>query len=42
MNWYWSDRTRVLFDWIHPYTSRDAVFGRTESNILGLRFDWNW
>ncbi len=23
-NWYWSDRTRVMFDWIHPVTSNDA------------------
>jgi phosphate-selective porin OprO/OprP len=42
MNWYWSDRTRVMFDWIHPHTTSDAVFGHTTSDILALRFDWNW
>lgn len=42
VNWYWSDRTRVMFDWIHPFTSSDAVYGRTESDILGIRFDFNW
>ena len=20
-NWYWTERTRVMFDWIHPMTS---------------------
>jgi phosphate-selective porin OprO/OprP len=42
MNWYWSDRTRVLFDWIHPITSRDAVFGAANADILAMRFDFNW
>lgn len=42
MNWYWSDRTRVMFDWIHPLTSSEAVFGETESDILAVRFDFNW
>jgi phosphate-selective porin OprO/OprP len=41
-NWYWSDRVRILFDWIHPVTSRSAVFGATRSDILGMRFDFNW
>ena len=41
-NWYWSDRTRVMFDWIHPYTSANAVFGATQADILGMRFDFNW
>jgi phosphate-selective porin OprO and OprP len=41
-NWYWNDRVRVMFDWIHPVTSSQTVFGETESNILGMRFDWNW
>lgn len=41
-NWYWSDRTRVMFDWIHPVTSSQTVFGATESDILAMRFDVNW
>lgn len=41
-NWYWTDRTRVMFDWIHPLTTTDAVFGATNSDILGIRFDFNW
>jgi phosphate-selective porin OprO and OprP len=42
MNWYWSDRVRMMFDWIHPITSADAVFGATNSDILASRFDFNW
>lgn len=42
VNWYWSDRTRVMFDWIHPITSSEAVYGRTHSDLLGVRFDFNW
>ncbi len=42
LNWYWNDRTRIMFDWIHPLTTRDTVFGTTESDILAMRFDWNW
>jgi len=41
-NWYWSDRVRVMFDWIHPMTSQDAIFGQTTSDILASRFDFNW
>jgi phosphate-selective porin OprO and OprP len=41
-NWYWSDRTRIMFDWIRPMTTADAVFGSTRSDLLGLRFDVNW
>jgi phosphate-selective porin OprO and OprP len=42
VNWYWSDRVRVMFDWIHPLTTEGAVFGKTESDILASRFDFNW
>lgn len=42
LNWYWSDRTRVMFDWIHPITSSTAIFGATHSDILAFRFDFNW
>ena len=42
LNWYWSDRIRVMFDWIHPMTSANAVFGNVEADILAMRFDWNW
>lgn len=41
-NWYWNDRTRVMFDWIHPMTSSQAVFGKANADILAMRFDWNW
>ncbi len=41
-NWYWSDRTRVMFDWVHPITTAPTVFGATESDLLAMRFDWNW
>jgi phosphate-selective porin OprO and OprP len=44
-NWYWSDRVRYMFDWIHPIT--DTVggatpFGDTTSDIIAMRFDFNW
>ncbi len=42
VNWYWSDRTRFMFDWIHPVTTRAASFGGTTSDLLALRFDFNW
>ncbi len=42
MNWYWSDRTRVMFDYIHPITTEQTLYGDTESDILGMRFDFNW
>jgi phosphate-selective porin OprO/OprP len=41
-NWYWTDRIRVMFDWIHPWTSFETTFGATESDILAMRFDVNW
>ena len=41
-NWYWSDRVRMMFDWIHPMTSSDTVFGAVNADIVGMRFDWNW
>ena len=42
MNWYWSDRTRVMFDWIHPFTSADSSLGAVQADILATRFDFNW
>ncbi|MBC7818933.1 MAG: hypothetical protein IAG10_18755 [Planctomycetaceae bacterium] len=42
VNWYWSDRTRVMFDWIHPVTSSQTTFGKTQSDLLAMRFDFNW
>lgn len=42
MNWYWNDRTRVMFDWIHPMTSEQTTFGSTQSDLLAVRFDFNW
>lgn len=41
-NWYWSDHVRILFDWIHPITSAETVYGSTNSDILAMRFDFNW
>lgn len=42
MNWYWSDRTRWMMDWIHPVTSAGSLLGETQSDLLALRFDFNW
>ena len=42
-NWYWTDRIRVMFDWIHPVTIAGTTpFGATRSDIIGLRFDYNF
>lgn len=41
-NWYWSDRTRIMFDWIHPMTSSQTVFGASDLDLLAMRFDVNW
>ncbi len=41
-NWYWTDRIRVMFDWIHPWTDAETVFGSTSSDVLAMRFDFNW
>jgi phosphate-selective porin OprO/OprP len=42
-NWYWTDRIRVMFDWIHPLTSEGTTpFGATQSDILAMRFDYNF
>jgi phosphate-selective porin OprO and OprP len=42
-NWYWSDRIRVMFDYIHPVTSGNSrPFGGTTSDIIGIRFDYNF
>jgi phosphate-selective porin OprO/OprP len=41
-NWYRSDRTRWMFDWIHPITSSQTVYGPTVSDLLAMRFDFNW
>jgi phosphate-selective porin OprO/OprP len=42
VNWYWSDRIRVMFDWIHPWTNEETTFGSTQSDILAMRFDFSW
>jgi len=42
INWYWTDRTRWMFDYIHPVTTGNAVFGKTNSDLLALRFDFSW
>ena len=42
-NWYWTDRIRIMFDWIHPVTSGGSrPFGPTDSDIIGMRFDYNF
>lgn len=42
VNWYWNDRVRVMFDWIHPVTTSQTTFGSTTSDLLAMRFDFNW
>jgi phosphate-selective porin OprO/OprP len=41
-NWYWSDRIRYMFDWIHPFTTSQTVVGAAQADIIGMRFDFNW
>lgn len=41
-NWYWNDRTRVMFDYIHPLTTEETPFGETASDLTALRMDFNW
>ncbi|MDX1962556.1 MAG: porin [Pirellulales bacterium] len=41
-NWYWTDRMRIMFDWIHPVTTSETVFGATESDLIAMRYDVNW
>ena len=42
-NWYWSERIRIMFDYIHPVTSGGSrPFGETHSDIIGMRFDYNF
>lgn len=41
-NWYWTDRIRVMFDWIHPWTSAETPFGARDADIVATRFDFNW
>jgi phosphate-selective porin OprO/OprP len=42
-NWYWSDRVRMMFDYIHPVTSQASTpFGATTSDIIAMRFDFNF
>jgi len=41
-NWYLNDRTRVMFDWIHPVTTSQTTYGATQSDLLAMRFDVNW
>jgi phosphate-selective porin OprO/OprP len=43
LNWYWTDRVRIMFDWIHPVTTEGTTpFGATTSDIIGMRFDFNF
>jgi len=41
-NWYWTDRMRIMFDWIHPFTNAQTVFGETSSDLIAMRYDVNW
>jgi phosphate-selective porin OprO/OprP len=41
-NWYWTDRVRIMFDWIRPYTTDQTVFGATQSDLFAMRLDLNW
>jgi hypothetical protein len=31
-----------MVDWIHPVTTSATTFGATDSDLLALRFDFNW
>ncbi len=42
VNWYWSDRTRLMFDWIHPFTTSGTIFGASQADLLAMRMDFNW
>lgn len=42
INWYWTDRVRCLLDWIHPITTPQTVYGATKSDLIAMRFDFNW
>ena len=42
-NWYWSERIRIMFDYIHPVTAPGTKpYGATTSDIIGMRFDYNF
>ena len=41
-NWYWTDRVRVMFDYIHPITTQGTPFGATQSDLLATRMDFSW
>jgi len=42
-NWYWTERIRIMFDWIHPVTTPGTKpYGATTSDIIGMRFDYNF
>ena len=41
-NWYWHEHARFIFEWVHPWTTRDAVFGETESDLLATRLQFTW
>lgn len=42
-NWYWSDRVRTMFDWIHPITRYGTTpYGAQTADIIGMRFDFNF
>jgi phosphate-selective porin OprO/OprP len=41
-NWYWTERIRVMFDWIHPWTTAETPFGERSSDVVATRFDFNW
>jgi phosphate-selective porin OprO/OprP len=43
LNWYWSDRVRTEFEWIHPVTRFGTTpYGPQTADIIGLRFDFNF
>ena len=41
-NWYWNERIRLMFDWIHPITSSETVFGATSSDLIATRMDFSF
>lgn len=42
INWYWTERARMMFEWIRPRTTADTTFGETQSDILATRMEFSY
>lgn len=47
MNWYWHENARVMFEWIHPWTSSEArvgnvLIGATTADLLAIRMQYTF